>query len=219
MAEMIHVAVLPWRDRANLRVLLVRKSGNTKWSVPQCSVNAAGNSHRAAARQECLDTVGACGSLSFYPVGEFQQKVADVDLVFQVIALQVNRLNTKYLRLESHERAWFTVKEAARQVDHEVLCDLILALPVSVGRSTRKVPAPPRASRPAAAKPIPAPPSSVGQTTKKVPSPARASRPAAAKPIEAPLASVGETTKKVPSPARASRPAAAKSTKAPPKTD
>lgn len=127
-------AALCYRLRAGApEVLLIttRKSG--RWIIPKGGL-IKGMSSFEAAQQEAWEEAGVRGVCSAEIIGRYahikqRRKKEAVLCLVEVFPLMVMSLSERYPECDDRERAWFSVQEAAAQVDQPELAQMLRQVP------------------------------------------------------------------------------------------
>jgi len=133
MPKAKQVAVIPWRDRGGLHVLLIRKRKGGRWGIPKGHIHDKSFDYHKAAVEECHEEAGIEGRISRRFLGEFTYRRNGDRHHVRVLTLRVKRLLVEYLEMEIRERAWFTLGDAIERVGRKSVRALLTELPIWVG--------------------------------------------------------------------------------------
>ncbi len=129
----IQTGALPWRVRdGRIEVLLVTSRRSGRWLIPK-GWPMAGLSLAEAAAQEAYEEAGIEGRIQPEPVGWLvHDKQHDlfgaITVRIAVHLLAVNRVLCSWPVIGQRKRRWFSVKQAAEQVQSAELAALIQRL-------------------------------------------------------------------------------------------
>lgn len=130
----IQTGALPWRlaGGKNPEVLLVTGRRSGRWMIPK-GWPMIGQSLATAAAQEAFEEAGVKGQIEREPLGAFghvktHSLVGDVEVRILVHPLEVEQELEEWPEAGQRRRQWFTLEDAARQVESEELGALILNL-------------------------------------------------------------------------------------------
>ncbi|WP_288417401.1 DUF47 family protein [uncultured Novosphingobium sp.] len=130
---MRQIAALPYRfeDGADgpVRVLLVTSRGTRRWVIPKGN-SMSGVSRHAAAALEAEEEAGVTGWACPTPLGSYRYRKrrgngAALMVDVEVFPLAVQQELPEWKEAHERERRWFTLGEAANNVDEADLGDLI----------------------------------------------------------------------------------------------
>ncbi|MFM8931539.1 MAG: NUDIX hydrolase [Gemmataceae bacterium] len=133
MPKAKQVAVIPWRDRGGLHVLLIRKRKGGRWGIPKGHIHDKSFDYHKAAVEECHEEAGIEGRISRRFLGEFTYRRNGDRHHVRVLTLRVKRLLVEYPEMEIRERAWFTLGDAIERVGRKSVRALLTELPIWVG--------------------------------------------------------------------------------------
>ncbi len=134
MPKAKQVAVIPWRDRSGLQVLLIRKRKGGRWGIPKGHIHDKSFDYHRAAVEECHEEAGAEGRISRRFFGEFNYRRNGASHHVRVLTLRVKFLQPEYPEMEIRERSWFNLGDAAEMVGRKALRKLIMALPAWIAQ-------------------------------------------------------------------------------------
>jgi uncharacterized protein Yka (UPF0111/DUF47 family)/8-oxo-dGTP pyrophosphatase MutT (NUDIX family) len=142
------IAALPYRTagpalNAPVSILLVTSRETRRWVVPKGNL-ASGTDPHIAAAQEAEEEAGVRGAVCPTPLGSYRYRkrrgngaslMADVE----VFPLAVSEELPAWKEQDQRERRWFSLSEAAAQVDEPDLRDLIRSFGASeFNKATRR---------------------------------------------------------------------------------
>jgi 8-oxo-dGTP pyrophosphatase MutT (NUDIX family) len=134
MPKAKQVAVIPWRERGGLHVLLIRKRKGGRWGIPKGHIHDKAFDYHKAALEECHEEAGIEGRISRRFLGEFTYRRNGNRHHVRVLTLRVDQVLAEYPEMEIRERAWFTLGDAVKLVGRKAVRGLLAELPQCLGR-------------------------------------------------------------------------------------
>ena len=116
------VPVRPGRA-GSLDVLLISRSGGG-WGIPKGTLRS-GEPCAAAAARETIEEAGASGMVIVPALGEYRYRKGGNAYVVETYLMMVERLERDWAEARRRRRAWVTLPEAMRLVDHRSLRRLL----------------------------------------------------------------------------------------------
>lgn len=107
----------------SLDVLLISRSGGG-WGIPKGTLRADEGAAEAAAR-ETLEEAGASGAMIVPELGDYRYRKGGGEFVVQTYLMVVERLERDWAEARRRRRAWVTLPEALRLVEHRELRALL----------------------------------------------------------------------------------------------
>lgn len=130
----IQTGALPWRvaGRKEPMVLLVTGRRSGRWMIPK-GWPIVRKSLATSAAQEAFEEAGVKGQIEAEPLGSFGHvkthlPVGEVEVSIVVYPLEVEQELPDWPEAGQRRRKWFTLEDAARQVESKELGALILKL-------------------------------------------------------------------------------------------
>lgn len=127
------IAALPlrWKDD-DVQVLMITSRDTGRWIVPK-GWTMKNVKPWAAAAVEALEEAGAKGHIAREVFGtyEYDKRLEDgtsVPCRVRVYPMIVDKLKTDWKEKDERKRKWFDVEAAAKLVDEDELCDLLMML-------------------------------------------------------------------------------------------
>lgn len=133
MPKAKQVAVIPWRDRGGLHVLLIRKRKGGRWGIPKGHIHDKSFDYHKAAVEECHEEAGIEGRISRRFLGEFTYRRNGGRHHVRVLTLRVKRVLVDYPEMAIRERAWFTLGDAIERVGRKSVRVILADLPMWIG--------------------------------------------------------------------------------------
>ncbi len=104
-------------------VLLISRSGGG-WGIPKGTLRSDEDAAEAAAR-ETLEEAGACGMIVGPALGDYRYRKGSGAFVVETYLMVVDRLERDWAEARRRRRAWVTLPEAMRLVEHRGLRRLL----------------------------------------------------------------------------------------------
>ena len=125
--------VLPYRRKDDkMEVLLITSIRKKKWIIPKGYVEF-NLSHFESAKKEAFEEAGVYGENETIELGSFKVSKAIGICYIQVYSMEVNKILDDYPDKEKRKRKWFSIEEAAQNVDIPELKQIITNLPLKIG--------------------------------------------------------------------------------------
>lgn len=120
--------VLPWRQarKTGLRVLLVKPTDGTRWSVP-LGAPVEGRAPFLSAALHAFEAAGVIGDIDTAPLADYRRGDAAGSRIV-LHAMHVRGTLSHWKNQDGRMRRWFAPSEAAERVDDARLAGLIRAL-------------------------------------------------------------------------------------------
>jgi 8-oxo-dGTP pyrophosphatase MutT (NUDIX family) len=124
--------VLPYRRKDNkIEILLITSIRKKKWIIPKGYVEF-NLSHFESAKKEAFEEAGVYGENETIELGTFKVHKSIGTCIIQVFSMEVTRILEDYPDREKRKRKWFSIEEAARNVEIPELKQMITALPQKI---------------------------------------------------------------------------------------
>ena len=117
-----------------LEVLLISTSSGKHLTIPKGLIDP-GFSTTETALNEAYEEAGIKGDLVMPPMGRYRFRKWGGICEVSVYAMSVTRVMDQWPESSMRRRLWIEYRQAARQVKHSDLGDLILTLPKRLSRS------------------------------------------------------------------------------------
>ncbi len=125
--------VLPYRRKDDkIEVLLITSIRKKKWIIPKGYVEF-NLSHFESAKKEAFEEAGVYGENETIELGAFKLNKAIGICFIRVYSMEVNKILDDYPDKEKRKRKWFSIEEAAQNVEIPELKQIITALPQKIG--------------------------------------------------------------------------------------
>ena len=125
--------VLPYRRKDNkIEVLLITSIRKKKWIIPKGYVEF-NLSHFESAKKEAYEEAGVYGENETIELGSFKINKAIGICTIKVYSMEVNKILDDYPDKEKRKRKWFTLEDAAQNVEIPELKQIITSLPLKIG--------------------------------------------------------------------------------------
>jgi 8-oxo-dGTP pyrophosphatase MutT (NUDIX family) len=115
-----------------MEVLLITSIRKKKWIIPKGYVEF-NLSHFESAKKEAFEEAGVYGENETIELGSFKVNKAIGICYIQVYSMEVNKILDDYPDKEKRKRKWFSIEEAAQNVDIPELKQIITNLPLKIG--------------------------------------------------------------------------------------
>ncbi len=120
--------VIPYRKTKDcFEVLLITSLKKKKWIIPKGFIEF-NLSPFESAKKEALEEAGISGSNETIELGHFENKKSIGVCHVKVFAMEVINELGDYPEKARRKRKWFSVKEAASNIDIKEISDMILSL-------------------------------------------------------------------------------------------
>ena len=125
--------VLPYRRKDNkIEVLLITSIRKKKWIIPKGYVEF-NLSHFESAKKEAYEEAGVYGENETIELGSFKIIKAIGICTIKVYSMEVNKILDDYPDKEKRKRKWFTLEDAAQNIEMPELKQIIISLPLKIG--------------------------------------------------------------------------------------
>ncbi len=120
--------VIPYRrTKAGLEVLLITSIKKKKWVIPKGFIEFNLSPYESA-KKEAIEEAGIIGANETIELGHFENNKSIGVCHVKVFAMEVIETLDDYREKARRQRKWFTLKEAAENVQPKQISEMILSL-------------------------------------------------------------------------------------------